>query len=536
MELRQYLSLIRKWLWLIVLVSVVAAAGSYYATSQQPRYYQAVAKVMVGQGVQSPNLNSGDIATASVLAETYIQLVRTSSVLQGIKDELKLPHSIAELRGAVSANTIQRTQFIEVRGTDTDPVRAAELANAAADQLILQGPASTVGELAQQREFVQQQIQELQRKIENSEAQITQLEDSIKTTTSVREVADKRQEIDRQRAQIAQWQQNYTQFINYLTPTTPNTLTILEPAEPPSAPFTPNVSLNVGLAAVIGLILATAVAFLIEYFDDTLKTEEDISRVLQVSTVGEIGALKGRADKLITASEPRSANAEAYRMLRTNISFSSIDRPINTILVTSASPGEGKSITAANLAVTMAQAGYRTILLDGDLRKPTQQKIFNTSNDAGLTNCLLSHANLANFIRPTRVENLRLLTTGPLPPNPAELLGSKSMAALFSALQAEADVVVVDSPPVLAVADAVILGRMCDGSLLVVDSGQTRRDSALRGKDALEQAGARMLGIVLNRMKASGRYYSYNNKYYTSGVEKSKGRSSPAPTTTTPST
>src|SRR4051812_23178442 len=133
-------------------------------------------------------------------------------------------------------------------------------------------------------------------------------------------------------------------------------------------------------------------------------------------------------------------------MLRTNISFSSVDNAIKTILVTSASPGEGKSITAANLAITMAQAGYRTVLIDCDLRKPTQQKLFGASNDLGLTSALLSHANLNTFLRPGRVENLRLLTTGPLPPNPAELLGSHSMTELFGVLQNDSDVVIVDSP------------------------------------------------------------------------------------------
>jgi capsular exopolysaccharide synthesis family protein len=256
-----------------------------------------------------------------------------------------------------------------------------------------------------------------------------------------------------------------------------------------------------------------------------------VSRVLGASTIGEIGLLRNKNDKLVTASEPRSANAEAYRMLRTNISFSSVDKPIQTILVTSASPTEGKSITAANLAVTMAQAGYRTTLVDCDLRKPTQHKVFNVSNDVGLTNALLSHANLNSFMRPSRVDNLRVLTTGPLPPNPAELLGSRSMTTLLNALHGESDVIVVDSPPVLAVADAAILSRMSDGVLLVVDSGKTKRESALRAKEALEQAGARVLGVVLNRMNKASGYYTYNSKYYSSASEPPQGRST-APTPT----
>lgn len=532
MELRQYLSIFRKWLWLILLVALVAAGGSYFATSQQNKLYQATAKIMVGQSYQSLNPNSGDIATASLLADTYIQLIKTSAVLQGVKNELNLPNSVADLRNTVSGTTIQQTQFIEVRAVDTDPQRAAQIANAVADQLILLGPATSNTEIAKQREFVQSQIEELQKKIQDAEDQISQIDASIKTTTSVREVSDKRAQIDQLRNQVSQYQQNYTQFINYLAPNAKNTLSVLEPAEAPSAPFAPNLALNVGLATAVGVILALGVAFLIEYFDDTLKTKEDISRVLQTSTLGEIGALRGRSDKLVTANEPRSAIAEAYRMLRTNISFSSVDRAINNVLVTSASPSEGKSVTCANLAITMAQAGYRTLLLDCDLRKPTQHQIFNVSNDIGLTNCLLSHATWNSYVRPTKIENLRLLTTGPLPPNPAEILGSKSMASLLASLQADADVIVVDSPPVLAVADAAILSRMTDGVLVVVDSGQTRRDSARRAMEALHQAGGRMLGVVLNRAPASGVSYAYNTKYHTAKGDKSQGRSTTAPSST----
>lgn len=533
MELRQYLRVLRKWLWLIVVVTLVAAGASYYTTSQLPRLYQATATVMIGQSFQKSNPSAGDIATGSLLADTYIQLVDTSVVLRGVIQELGLENTmtVGDLRGSVSASAVERTQFIQVRATSSDPNRAARIANAVADQLILLGPASSSTDLEKQREFIRGQIQDLETKIESTENDINTLEESLKTTTSVREATDKRTEIDRLRGQIAQYQQNYTQFVNYLEPSAQNTLSILESAEPANAPFAPNLPLNVGLAAVIGLVLATAVAFLIEYLDDTLKTKEEITRILNASTLGEIGTVRSKADKLVAAAEPRSANAEAYRMLRTNISFSSVDKAIKTILITSASPSEGKSVTAGNLAVTMAQAGYRTVIIDCDLRKPTLQKVFGISNDVGLTNALLSHANLNSFLRPSRVENLRLLTTGQLPPNPSELLGSRSMSDLLVKLQEEFDVVVIDSPPVLAVTDAAILSRVADGVLLVVDCGQTKRESALRAKEALEKAGGRFLGIVLNRIPLNSGYYSYNNKYYSSNEPSSKR--SPATTSST---
>lgn len=525
MELRQYLSVIKKWFWLIALVAIIGGAASYYTTSQMPQIYQASARVMVGESFQKVNPTIGDINTGSYLAETYVQLVQTSVVLRGVIEQLGLSLSVDSLRGRVSASAVERTQFIDVRATDTDPKRAAAIANAVAEQLILLGPATSNEDLAARRDFISNQITELESKIEKSEAEITQLEDQVKATTSVREATEKRAEIDRLRSQIAQYQQNYTQFINFLNPASQNRISLLEPAEVPARPFSPNLVLNVALAVIIGIILATAVAFLIEYFDDTLKTNDDIARVLNASTLGEIGSLKNKGDKLIAAAEPRSQNAEAYRMLRTNISFSSVDKPIRIILTTSASPGEGKSVTAANLAVTMAQAGYRTVVLDCDLRKPTQHKIFNVSNDVGLTNSLLAHSNLQNFLRPTRVENLRILTSGPLPPNPAELLGSRSMTELLEIIARDSDMIVLDSPPMLAVTDAAVLARISDGVLLIVDSGKTKRESGLRAKEALEATGARLLGVVINRMPARGGYYSYNSKYYSSSNENSQGRS-----------
>jgi protein-tyrosine kinase len=254
---------------------------------------------------------------------------------------------------------------------------------------------------------------------------------------------------------------------------------------------------------------------------------------LAIATLGEIGNVRGiKGDKLVAANEPRSASAEAYRVLRTNISFSSVDNPIKTILITSPSPSEGKSVTAANLAVVMAQAGYNTVLLDCDLRKPSQHKIFNVTNEIGLTNGLLATANAHNFIRQTRVENLRILTSGPLPPNPAELLGSKSMATLIDMLSNESDIIIVDSPPVLAVADAAILSRIADGALMVIDGGHTRREAALRSKEALQTAGARLLGIVLNRV-GGGNGYAYNYRYGMPESKNSTGRSSSVTTSTT---
>ncbi len=213
-------------------------------------------------------------------------------------------------------------------------------------------------------------------------------------------------------------------------------------------------------------------------------------------------------DELITVADPRSPVSEAYRTLRTNIQFSSLDRPLHTILITSTRAEEGKSTTLANLAVTFAQGGHRTIAVDSDLRRPSLHKLFGVPNESGLTTLALDESSeLA--LQPTAVANLRVLPSGPLPPNPSELLASQRMERIVDALKAEADFVLFDCPPIVAVTDAAVLARRVDGVLLVVSSGRTKRDHAVRAKAQLEKVNANIIGVVLNNVKADKNLYQY---------------------------
>jgi non-specific protein-tyrosine kinase len=211
---------------------------------------------------------------------------------------------------------------------------------------------------------------------------------------------------------------------------------------------------------------------------------------------------------LVTLANPHSPAAEAYRTLRTNVQLSSIDAPIRTLLVTSAGQDEGKSTTLANLGVTFAQAGNRVILFDCDLRRPTLHTLFKVPNDSGLTSWLLTDGTGAPPLVETSVEGLRLLTSGPQPPNPSELLGSRRLEAAIARVQQEADLVLFDSPPVLAVSDAAVLSRKVDAVLLVVSAGKTKRDQASRARQQLDRANARILGVVLNNARLDSSAYS----------------------------
>jgi len=205
---------------------------------------------------------------------------------------------------------------------------------------------------------------------------------------------------------------------------------------------------------------------------------------------------------LIVANDPRSPVAEAFRTLRTNIQFKSLDSPVRTILVTSSTAGEGKSTVAANLAVSLAQTGAAVIVVDCDLRNPSLHEIFGVGNDRGLTSLMLAQDTTArDYLQRSEAGSLDVLTSGPLPPNPAELLGSKRMESVVRELRDLVDYVIFDTPPVLAVTDAAVLATKVDGSVLVLSAGKARRDAAKKAKRTLEELSARFLGVVMNNVK-----------------------------------
>ncbi|MBN1934412.1 MAG: CpsD/CapB family tyrosine-protein kinase [Anaerolineae bacterium] len=258
----------------------------------------------------------------------------------------------------------------------------------------------------------------------------------------------------------------------------------------------------------------------------------------------------GSEESLIVIRYPRSPAAEAFRALRTNIQFSSVDKPVRTLAITSSNPEEGKSVLAANLAVTMAQLGRSVVIIDADMRRPRQHDIFDLENSRGLSNVILepqpdlsTYSWRLTYERLSRrflesdgeidierdesawIGDLRVITSGPIPPNPADLLGSGRMEALIESLKDQADVIIFDTPPVLAVTDAVVLATRVDGVLLVNDARRTRRGMVRRAVGHLRQVGAPLLGVVLNRVSSSGDgYYTYQH-YYGYGGDKLRARS-----------
>jgi len=222
-----------------------------------------------------------------------------------------------------------------------------------------------------------------------------------------------------------------------------------------------------------------------------------------------------KLNPLITNLKPHSRISESYRILRTNIQYSTVDSPLKTILVSSSQPGEGKSTTVSNLAVAYAQEEKRILLVDADLRKPTLHQIFSVTNRSGLTNVLANEQSLEDAVHSTEIPNLHLLTSGTYTPNPAEMLGSKRMNQLLDKVAQDYDLVLIDSPPIMAVTDAQILSTLCDGVIMVLNYGKVKRDVAKKALEQLAHVNAKVLGVVINNKtytgKDSGYYYYYGS-------------------------
>jgi len=280
-----------------------------------------------------------------------------------------------------------------------------------------------------------------------------------------------------------------------------------------------------GLAGVaIGLVLGFALAFLREYLDDTIKTKEDLETASGLTVLGLIPALpdwKNReAAHLIANVQPRSPAAEAYRSVRTSVEFLGLDEPIGSLQLTSAVAGEGKTTTLGNLAVTFARAGQRVIILCCDLRRPRIHEFFGLTNTVGFTSVLLGDAQLSDAIQHVPGDHpIGMVASGPLPPNPAELLTSRRAVGVVEALDQRCDLLLVDSPPVLPVTDALVVAGLVDGVLLVADSGSTAKRGLRRAVELLHQVDAPLVGGILNNVHSRSEYaYAYgDNRYYDIG-------------------
>lgn len=312
----------------------------------------------------------------------------------------------------------------------------------------------------------------------------------------------------------------------------PVRISTIRTATVPTTPATPKPVRNLGLGLVLGLMLGFGLAVLREALDTKVRSETDVQKVTDTSVIARIGYDEDApAHPLIVQSSPNNHRSEAFRRLRTNLQFLDLaDRP-RTIVVTSSLPGEGKSTTAINLAITMADGGSRVALIDADLRRPSVAEYMGLEGSVGLTTLLIGQADLQDAIQTWGNGTLHVLPSGEVPPNPSELLGSGAMAKLLEKLTNAYDIVIIDTPPLLPVTDAAILAKITGGALVVVGANTLHRQQLADGLGSLEDVGARVLGVVLNRIAdqqtGSYTYYDYASAPKSATKGKSKRRQVP---------
>ncbi|MGH9834047.1 MAG: GumC family protein [Blastocatellia bacterium] len=316
----------------------------------------------------------------------------------------------------------------------------------------------------------------------------------------------------------------------------PSNIRIIQQAEIPIAPIKPNKFLNIGLSLLIGLALGIGLAFFLEYLNNTINTAEDVERFVQLPSLGAIPSLQSLAknkmlgglgngngklntaltapnNELLSGHEPISSFAESYRALRTSLLLSSAEHAPRTMLITSSHPAEGKTTIVANTAISLAQTGAKVLVLDADMRRPRCHKILNAKNDTGLSTFLSRDIKLDSAVQEHDIPNLYVLPAGPVPPNPSELLSSIKLRILVSELEDRFDHIIIDSPPVIHVTDALIISPHVDGVVIVVKGGQTPREAVMRAKQALLDVNAKIFGVVLNCVDLNSENYYYNYKY-----------------------
>ncbi|MBK7200244.1 polysaccharide biosynthesis tyrosine autokinase [Candidatus Amarolinea dominans] len=484
---------LRRRAWLLLAAPILYGLVAFGWSQRLAPVYQAQAMLQVSPA----SLSSGDIgaiAASERLASTYAQIIVQPATLEATIARLSQDGAAPTWPLAVTAEPIRETQLIRLRVEGPSPAAAAQVADAVAQTFIETNRMRQVARFAASKTNLEQQMAALETQIKQEAAGsaspevLSRLRQSLSALTASYETV---------RLAEAQASDN---------------VTVVQPARASARPLRPRPLFNALAAAIVGLMMALAAALLLEALDDRLNSAERVTAAIALPVLATVGRSSGLDQSgLVISQAPHSAAAEAYRMLRANLRFTSLDRPLRTLSVVSAEPGEGKTTTAANLAVALAHAGQRVILVDADLRRPRLHTVFGVSNNLGLTTALLPDGGpLTAHLQPTAVPGLHLLTSGPQPPNPAELIGSERMVALLSDLRQAADVIVLDTPPVLAVADAALLAHASDATLLVVDAQGTRRRSAQRAMALLTTAGAHVVGAVLNRLPLpAGTYGQY---------------------------
>lgn len=503
LNIGQYLALLWHWAWLIALVALISGGMAFFISRSMTPIYQAKTTVMVNELTSSQTTDLSSIQLSMQLSQTYSQMMTKQPILDEVAKRLGLGKIDPK---DVNAQAATNMQLINITAESPDPIQAAQIAN------------MVVTVFSEQAQSLRKDRFDALKK--NLQAQITETEGLLYAANAQLKTATVEANIEIIRSKIANYQQTYNSLlqsynlISLNEAETSSNLIQIEPATLPEDPIRPKTLQNVAIATIVGLALAAGTIYIIGLSDRTLKTAEEITQLLGLPVLGMIPHHKINDGIPITEEQPRSPVSEAFRTLRTNLQFTGVgsDQPVRTILVTSTNVDEGKSTVMVNLGVVLAQNGQKVSLVDADLRRPSVHNLLNLINLRGLSQAFLQskpQASLDNIVQSTRVKNLSAVTSGALPPNPVELLGSKKMGDILDELKMSSEVILIDTPPALAVSDAVVLMPLVQGVLLVMKPGSTRSLAARQLIEQLHRVGANILGVVVNEVKMRQLHHNY---------------------------
>lgn len=531
MTLRQYYRILTKRWYIVLICFFVVGLGTFIGSKLMKPLYQSSALVQVAVGsVSSGQSNYNDLQASNQLVQTEADLATSDSVLRSVVSHYP-GLTVNQLVGEVSSTIKLNTQLFQIDVVDSNPDQGAKLANDIAMTLIRQQQEATQQQNVQAQQQIQQHIDQTSQQINDTTTKLFALQAN----------GGSQGEIALLQAQLSSLQQRYTQLqtafaqLELAQAESGNPLRIVQLAQPAATPVRPNILLYTSVGLLLGLMLGMLLVVVFEQFDTRVRTPEEITQFLAWPVLATIRRDRSMKAKAMLDLLGQYFNVESFRMLRTNIGFSSIDKQLHSMIVTSAQQGDGKSTIAAHLAIFIAKAGKSTLLIDGDLRRPILHTLFNLSPDRlGFSNAVLalstpgisqtspsnnqfivntstlqSHGgpsastvqfSLEPFLHTVGIPNLWVMPSGPLPPSPSEFLESKMMQRFLTVIEnCGVEIVIFDTSPLLGLSDTSILASKVDSALVVVDTARATKEKLKQVKEAISQTGVYVLGCVANK-------------------------------------